>query len=378
MSVSLQSCFPILLGFLSLLTVPSTALTESFTSYIPFTLSPGEIIKHDLDLDDFPGRTSEVVITSFQADVVYGIANDTRVSLSEVYIHHWTVQATNRVNTGKCDDHVLGGWDAIDFMFGIGSETLGESFEFPNQTGIVVGPSDGNWTLQLHAIRLDGVPDPLACRECTCAATGVTDEDDVDYIGGLDCCNDDGGCVGADQTYGPGNYAVRYTIEYETNTVMMTPLYIILSTAPGFGTRCSVEYDIPRGNGVDVRRRIVTISANYDVEIVFMLMHMHSGAIKGTLRRLSSNTDSNVTDSALIASALEGGNVICTSVPVYDNDGYIVGMSDCDVPFKISKGERLVFESYYDNTGGLNETLYPHTAHTGVMAYLYFAGFPIN
>jgi hypothetical protein len=58
------------------------AATHSVTGYLPFTLNPGQIIKHRIPLDLFP--TVEAAVTAFESDVVYGVGNDTRVPLSQV------------------------------------------------------------------------------------------------------------------------------------------------------------------------------------------------------------------------------------------------------------------------------------------------------
>ena len=92
--------------------------------------------------------------------------------------------------------------------------------------------------------------------------------------------------------------------------------------------------------------------------MVFGIVHMHSGAVNGTLYRWN---DGKV------------GEMVCSNVPSYDSDGYINKVTLCD-RFSVAPGEQMAFQVVYDNTGGLDEGLYPDTAHTGAMAYLYLAG----
>lgn len=340
---------------LALLHASSVGVGAGLTNvgFLPFTLSPGQIIKHGIPLDAFP--TGEVAITSFTADVVYGVNSTDRVPLSEVYLHHWTVRAENRGNSGQCDKS--NGEAKIDFLWGIGSETLGTPFAFPSPTGLFTGPEDGEYSMEVHAIDLRGTPDPLACRECTCRATGVTPPHDS-YAGGLQCCDDDGACVGADQSGGPVDYAIRYTIEYEEDRSSMLPISVETTAVPGSGSSCATEYDIARGDGFDVQQRLVTVTPKNSYDVVFGIVHMHSGGVNGTLYRYDNG---NV------------GEILCTNVPSYDDSGFIDKITLCD-RFSVAPGEQLAFQVVYDNTGGLDEETYPDTAHTGAMAYLYLAG----
>jgi hypothetical protein len=178
-------------------------------------------------------------------------------------------------------------------------------------------------------------------------------------VGGLRCCNDDGACVGADPTGGPEDYAVRYTVTYETDLAALEPVMILTSAIPGEGPTCAKEYDIPRGGGLDVRRRSVVVSGTHSFTAVLGLMHLHSGAVNATLRR---------------GGAAAGGEVVCVSLPQYDAGGFMVGTTPCAAPFEVAAGEAFEFEAVYDNTAGLDPATYPDTAVTGAMSYLYLAG----
>jgi len=336
-----------------------------------FSLLPGQILKHPINLT-FP--EGEIAITAFTADLVFddGSESGNPVPLTQTYLHHWTVQQEVNHNAGFCDYEArYGGYLKLSYLFGVGSESRNTPIKFDSPYGLVVNDSD-QWWVDLHAIDLRDTVDPLGCRECLCAETGVVPRS-KGYIGGLTCCKDGTRCrtkssAAADDAPGKAvSYRLRYNISWREDIKSVAPVSIFVMDVTGDWSHkdkhaCMIEYDVPRANvtGIEVYVRNASFYFPYDGRVVHAVAHLHSGATHAIVRRAST------------------GEIVCRSDAVYGNGteagnekGYVVGITQCPQGWEGKKGEEFHMRVFYDTTGGL--TTRPDASHVGVMGYVWMA-----
>ncbi|KAF7836994.1 stress up-regulated Nod 19 protein [Senna tora] len=324
-----------------------------------------------------------IALKSFNVEVIDEAGN--HIPLQEIYIHHWVLikyhkpkhnnghhQVSLRRNSGLCQGNIQGQY------FGLGSETGGTDLEIPDPFGIEVGNPkeipDGYeeaWILNIHAIDTRGVEDKLGCIECKCNLYNVTKDENgyplrPNYQGGLKCCYDNTQCKLKKGFEGPRRrFYLKYTVKWVDWDDYAMPLKIYVFDITdnvqmpyGYGSKemssnhdCRSEYDVEACNTaykegsdcIDVKKTYLPMeSGGY---VIYGVAHQHSGGI---------------------GSALYGqdGRIMCSSIPRYGEEGYVVGMSTCypePGSMKIMDGEILTFESNYSNTRG----------HTGVMGLFY-------
>ncbi|XVF49486.1 hypothetical protein PTKIN_Ptkin04bG0016900 [Pterospermum kingtungense] len=345
-----------------------------------FVLGPGSVGNVYFYNVEFP--RGHIALKSFNAEVVDEAGKP--VPLHETYIHHWAIvryhagkggsDYISGRNSGICQDEVLGQF------FGSGSETRKTATHVPDPYGIEVGnpnetPSgfEERWFLNVHAIDVRGVEDKLGCMECWCDLYNVTEDEHgkalrPGYKGGLSCCYDGTQC-----RLKPGFEGIRRTLYLRyivkwvdmDSSVLPVKVYIFDvtdtwkrssdSTGSNAEHNCKAEYDVEScgATGLDaddgcIDSKRISLDMPFSGYVIYGVAHQHTGATGSALYR-------------------EGGQVLCSSLPIYgegeeagNEAGYVVGMSTCypqPRTVKISKGETLILESNYTSI----------SHHTGVM-----------
>lgn len=361
-----------------------------------FELGPGDIYNEWVELEMPKGK---IAIETFNADIV-DQRTDTpccntkeSVSLTEIYLHHWTInifEVDPEIKDVGAFLHPSGSVGpcsmAYHQMFGVGSEARNTNTTFPHPFAMVVNlPENQRWVANIHAIDTRQVRDVRGCIECNCEELGIDPKkwgvpEMESYIGGLECCHStrkqNASCPLVEGVAKPDTktYYLRYTVRWRDVDECTVPVDVmVLDVTDGDGAfwthkpsgmGCMIEYTLgacdvltgPLSGCVNIMTRQWAVP--YDMDLVFMYGHQHFAGLGTTLYRDG-----------------DADEMICDSLPLYGHGhgsevgkeaGYITGMTTCAFPegLSLKAGELLGMTSTY---------LLDSRPHTGVMGLWYIA-----
>lgn len=363
-------------------------------------MRPGEFVFTDSDetTAPFPTDIGPYAITGLMGEIVYADTNES-VPLSEVYDHHWTV-THDGFDNAFCEHGPV-------YTFGVGAESRITTVRFPKGYGYRRDNPNEYWGANIHLLRteyLKGEPLRAAkeCNECYYApGKGCHPADN----GTFTCCGDYGGKNGliplshfrddmnfpnmpklpqpldkiqeklADRSFyykcpiqddapkAAIHYKLRYTVNY-TDYFAVKPSKIGVWTTPS----CETFYDVQENNDEPESLSSTEFVVPYDMEILTMIGHQHTGALNISL--------------------FVNDEFVCDSHPAYgnrdgipgDEQGYLISMSTCflkdDDPampsLVLKKGDTVRLDSWYW-VGTVDSRIHPHPggSHLNVMGYMY-------
>lgn len=357
----------------------------------PLYLANGQVVFTRYENTHIPMPDGDFAMLQMGGEVVD--CNNVSVPLTTVYNHHWLLKPISGPTTHS--DIACTG-SSFEYVFGVGAESRKTLTKFPAGHGFHV--KNGTvWGANIHLLHtVDIAGGDLGIKQCIeCWATPYrishTQGCDAGGNGSFSCCGAGGGgnCEVTTQDPVPTEYFMSMTLEFTRDVDAITDLDVSVFRAP----HCDYEYNTgdpstKRIGDVDVVEEVFPIPKGMN-EIIYGVAHMHTGAI-------------NVSISLKKKGMLSTWVPICTSYPIYGNNGtevgnevgHVIAVTWClsadgniegnmspeqvmhfrNTSLVLEQGDSLKVQGFYA-AGDTDTRIAPTPAgpHLGVMSYFYVA-----